>query len=217
MQYVLGHWAFRSLDLMVDQRVLIPRPETEAVAGLALAELDRLRPNGGGTVVDLGTGSGAIGLSIAVERSASSVVLTDQSNDALTVARANLAGLGMAARNVEVAHGSWFEAIPHRYFGQCDVIVANPPYISTSEVLADSVANWEPEVALRSGVSGLDDLRILVSGAGAWLCAEGALVLEMGTGQTTEIAKLLEAEGFTTVIHHDYAGHDRAVVARWRS
>lgn len=215
IQYVLGHWAFRLLDLMVDQRVLIPRPETEVVAGLAMDELDRVRPQGGGIVVDLGTGSGAIGLSVAAERKPSRVLLTDVSNEALTVARANLAGLGLVARCVEITHGSWFDALPEDLLGHCDVIISNPPYVTTEEVLAPSVSEWEPSSALLAGRDGLDDLRLIVTGAAAWLRPGGALVLEMGTGQTSAVAALAEEHGFITEVHHDYAGHDRAVVARW--
>ena len=164
--------------------------------------------------MDLGTDSGAIGLSIAVERPGHRVLLTDVSADALTVARANLAGLGIAGGSVEVAHGSWFEAVPEIYRGHCDLIVANPPYIATADVLADSVANWEPHGALRSGEHGLDDLEVLVAQARPWLRAQGAFVLEMGTGQTARVADLLGSQGFSTTIHHDYAGHDRSIVAR---
>ena len=104
IQYVLGHWAFRGLDLMVDGRVLIPRPETETVVEVALRELDRLggrdRPT---TVVDLGTGSGAIALAVATERVRTRVWATDSSDEALQVARANLAGIGRSAARVQVS------------------------------------------------------------------------------------------------------------------
>ena len=214
IQYVLGRWAFRTLDLMVDHRVLIPRPETEMVAGLAIDELDRMRPGGSGTVVDLGTGSGAIGLSIAAERSVSRVLLTDSSVDAVAVARANLAGLGLAGRSVEIVEGSWFEAIPERFLGECDVIVTNPPYVATTDALPDSVADWEPSSALLSGADGLDDLRHIVANTAPWLRPSGALVMEMGAGQTGEVANYAQEFGFSTTIHHDHAGLDRAVVAR---
>ena len=214
IQYVLGHWAFRSIDLLVDQRVLIPRPETEVVAGLALVELDRNSEGRGGTVIDLGTGSGAIGLSVATERPGSRVLLTDASRDALAVARANLAGLGLAARGVEIAEGSWFDAVPERYLGEVDVIVSNPPYIGTSEDLASAVRDWEPESALRSGSDGLDDLRYLVNNAARWLAPNGSLVLEMAPGQTATIAALGSDVGFAASVHADLAGLDRAVVLR---
>ena len=109
LQYVLGRWGFRSLDLYVDRRVLIPRPETEVLAELALAEVDRL---GARLAVDLGTGSGAIALALAVERPKLDVWGTDASADALSVARANCAGLGRAAVRVRLEEGDWFTALP---------------------------------------------------------------------------------------------------------
>ena len=214
IQYVLGHWAFRTIDLFVDPRVLIPRPETEIVTGLALDELDRLRPAGEGVVADLGTGSGAIGLSVAVERPGARVVLTDASTDALTVARANLTGLGRAARDVEITEGSWFDALPERYLGEFDVVISNPPYIGTGEELASSVLDWEPESALRAGESGMDDLLHLVENAAEWLRPAGSIVLEMAAGQTTVIAARGADLGYSTSIHNDLAGIDRAVVLR---
>ena len=214
IQYVLGHWAFRSIDLLIDQRVLIPRPETEVVAGLVLAEIDRLQVSAGPTVVDLGTGSGAIGLSIAAERPGSQVLITDASTDALLVARANLAGLGNAARGVEIAEGSWFEAVPERYRGQCNIIVSNPPYVPRSSELAPSVVDWEPERALRSGDDGLDDLKHIVDNAGPWLTSSGVVVLEMGPEQTANIAQRGADLGYHSSIHQDLAGLDRAVVLR---
>jgi release factor glutamine methyltransferase len=215
IQYVLGHWAFRSLDLMVDNRVLIPRPETEVVAGLAIAELDRQHPDGGGTAVDLGTGSGALGLSLAAERPSSQVLLTDLSSDALVVARSNLAGLGVRGRNVEIAEGSWFDAIPDRYLGQFDVVVSNPPYVRTGDLLPVSVDAWEPKSALLAGPDGLDDLRRIAGEAIRWLRPSGALVLEMDASQTAVVASMAHDEGFHEVtIHRDLAGLERAVVGR---
>ncbi len=214
IQYVLGHWAFRTLDLMIDQRVLIPRPETEVIAGLAIDELDRIAPNTA-TVVDLGTGSGAIGLSIAVERPSTRVVLTDASEDAVAVARANLGGLGMAGGNVRVEHGSWFEAVPDDLRGAIDVIVSNPPYVPNAHDLPSSVAEWEPDMALRAGHDGLDDLRIIVAEAPLWLRPGGALVLEMGAQQVPVVANMAQDAGYEATMHKDLAGLDRGVVARW--
>lgn len=124
LQYVLGSWGFRHLDLLVDRRVLIPRPETEQVVELALREVDRV---GATLAVDLGTGSGAIGLSLAFERIDLSVWATDRSPDALAVARANLAGIGRAATRVRLAEGDWFAALPAELAGTVDVLVTNPP------------------------------------------------------------------------------------------
>lgn len=215
LQYVVGRWGFRSLDLYLDRRVLIPRPETEEVAGLAIAEARRLvardrRP----VVVDLGTGSGAIGLSVAVEVAAATVHLTDTSAGALAVARANLAGIGRVAARVAMWEGSWFEALPGLLRGGIDVVVSNPPYVGDQEDLPDVVAEWEPAVALRSGRQGLDDLEHLVDAAIDWLAADGALVLEMAPLQTSVIAGRCEQRGYRRVqVHPDLTGQPRAVVA----
>jgi len=154
LQYVLGHWSFRRLDLLVDQRVLIPRPETELVVEVALgcarqAALEHAdRPL---QLADLGTGSGAIGLSLATElpRGLAEVWLTDVSADALDVARANTAGLGMAGTAVRFGHGSWFVALPPTLRGQLAVVVSNPPYIAhDDERVQEAVRAWEPAIAL---------------------------------------------------------------------
>ncbi len=213
IQYVLGHWAFRNLDLLVDQRVLIPRPETEVVAGLAIDEIDRLeKPQA--SVVDLGTGSGAIGLAIATERPGTHVVLTDRSEAALAVARANLAGLGRSGRSVTIQCGEWFAALPESQRGTVDLIVSNPPYIAHHEALDPSVVDWEPEMALRSNDDGFDDLRLIVRESMDWLTTNGVLVLEMAPGQTASVAELAEQVGFDAEVYRDVAGLERAVVAR---
>jgi len=214
IQYVLGHWAFRHLDLMVDQRVLIPRPETEMIAGLALDELDRIAPEGG-VVVDMGTGSGAIGLAVATERPSAQVLLTDASADAIAVARANLVGLGVGGKNVRIEQGSWFEAIPEEFRESVDVIVSNPPYIAIADELPASVADWEPEMALRAGTDGLDDLRTIVAHASLWLRPGGALVLEMGAEQVGAVVNLAINAGYEASTRKDMAGLDRGGVARW--
>ena len=214
LQYVLGRWGFRHLDLAVDRRVLIPRPETELVAGVAI-ELAAALP-GPRFVADLGTGSGAIGLSMAVElpMDDTSVWITDVSTDALAVARANLAGIGRAATNVRVCVGSWYEALPTgRRF---DVIVSNPPYVADGSAdLASDVADWEPASALLSGDDGLDDIRVLITGAPDHLSDSGWLVLEIGSDQGGVVAVLLEEAGFGSVdIRPDLAGRDRIAIGR---
>ena len=214
IQYVLGHWAFRSLDLLVDGRVLIPRPETEVVAGVALDELDRVSGDGTGTVVDLGTGSGAIGLSVAAERPGTRVVLTDTSDDALAVARANTAGLGTAGATVTIHAGSWFDALPAELRGRCDVVVSNPPYVPATARLPESVERWEPGSALRSGPDGLGDLIHLVDGAGPWFRPGGALVIELDPDQVDAVVARADLHGFATEVRPDNAGLDRVLVAR---
>ena len=137
LQYVMGRWAFRHLDLLVDSRVLIPRPETELVAETALQFARASNPR---VVVDLGTGSGAIGLSLALELplDGTTVWLTDNSLDALDVARANAAGIGRAGANVRIAHGDWFDALPGELRGTIDVLVSNPPYIAVGDSEVDA-------------------------------------------------------------------------------
>ncbi|MEM7142884.1 MAG: peptide chain release factor N(5)-glutamine methyltransferase [Actinomycetota bacterium] len=213
LQYVLGSWGFRSLDLMVDRRVLIPRPETEVVAGLAI-DLAAARGSGREVLVaDLGTGSGAIALSVAVECRVARVFASDASSDALAVARANLAGVGRAAARVSLHEGSWFAALPTAAEGSLDVIVSNPPYVADGDDLPAIVGEWEPAAALRAGPEGLDDLRAIVDETPRWLAADGALVLEMAPEQTAVVAEWCRAVGFAASIHQDLAGRDRAVVA----
>ena len=218
LQYVLGRWAFRTLDLMVDDRVLIPRPETEVVAGVVLAELEACAERGGEPrrmrAADLGTGSGAIGLSLVAERTDVEVVLTDVSDDALAVARANLSGLGRKATRALACHGSWFEALPAELAGSFDIVVSNPPYVADGEELPDEVASWEPAGALRAGPTGLEALRELVDGAAHWLRPGGALVLELAPQQAAPMAEHAASRGYTTEIHPDLAGRDRVLVCR---
>jgi release factor glutamine methyltransferase len=217
LQYVLGRWSFRHLDLAIDPRVLIPRSETEEVAGVAI-DLARAihRDTGAVAVADLGTGSGAIGLSMAYELplAGTSVLLTDCSVDALDVARANLAGLGRAGAGVRIAQGEWFDAMAagERF----DVIVSNPPYVATTTAeLEPSVRDWEPHAALFAGVDGLDDLRVIVAGAPGHVRRGGWLVLEIGADQADETRKLMVAAGFSDVeVRRDLAGRPRIALGR---
>ncbi len=220
LQYVLGHWPFRGLDLMVDRRVLIPRPETEVVAGLALGEVDRLAAGHDPSVepvlvADLGTGSGVIGLSVAAERVGTRVWCTDASADALAVARANCVGLGRPAQRVTVVGGSWFDALPDDLRGRFGVIASNPPYVAEDDVLPPEVVDWEPGGALFAAERGMADLRLLVDGAWDWLVPGGALVLEMAPDQTGPMAEAARVAGYVDVsVHRDLADRDRALVAR---
>ncbi|MCU1453071.1 MAG: protein-(glutamine-N5) methyltransferase, release factor-specific [Acidimicrobiales bacterium] len=216
IQYVLGHWPFRILDLLVDRRVLIPRPETEQVVERALAELDAVtRPGRRGTVVDLGSGSGAIGLSVAAERPGTTVWCVDASADALAVTRANLAGLGMAGGRVRVAEGSWFEPLPPELRGAVDLVVTNPPYVAADELLPPEVQDWEPAAALVAGPTGLEAIEQIVAEVGAWLAPGGALVVEIGATQGPAASEIAAVAGFVDIaLHPDLAGHDRALVAR---
>jgi release factor glutamine methyltransferase len=216
LQYVLGRWGFRRLDLMVDARVLIPRPETELVVDIVTAAARGAGP--GATVVDLGTGSGAIGLAVLDELPPghATVWMTDASADALDVARANAAGAGRAAMGARFAHGNWYGALDGSLRGAVDVIVSNPPYIAEGDPdLEESVRAWEPSSALLAGSDGLDDLRVIVAGAPEWLRPGGLIVVEMGHTQTDELIDLYQLAGMDDVrVHRDLAGRDRFVSGR---
>jgi release factor glutamine methyltransferase len=212
LQYVLGSWGFRRLDLLVDRRVLIPRPETEWVVEQALG----LLPDGDAVVVDLGTGSGAIALSIADERwPRVRVVATEVSADALAVSRANLAGLGRRGVVVTLHEGSWWDAVPPEVRDEIDLVVSNPPYIAAHEPLPPEVAGWEPVGALVPGPSGLEALAEVLGGAAQWLRPGGWVVCEIGETQGEAVAALAAEAGLVDVeIRPDLTGRDRMVVAR---
>ena len=219
LQYVLGSWGFRRLDLALDRRVLIPRPETEQVVEHALAELTRLRLATGKPprVVDLGTGSGAIALSIAVEVAGAEVWATDASEGALLVARANIAGTGgMAATRVRVAAGSWYDALPPELAGRVDLVISNPPYLAHAELadLDPTVVEWEPHQALVAGPSGLEAIEVVVEGALRWLRRPGAVVVELAPPQAKAAVALALAAGFDrALVRPDLTGRPRALVA----
>jgi release factor glutamine methyltransferase len=213
LQYALGSWSFRGLDLMVDARVLIPRPETEWVVEIALREAERI-----GSVrvaVDLGTGSGAIALALAAELPGAVVWATDVSGDALAVATANIAGQG--ATRVRVAEGDWFAALPDELVGTIDVVVTNPPYVSDGELatLSPEVRDHEPRRALVSGPSGLEAIAHLVDEAPRWLAPSGVFVCELAPAQAVQAIALARRAGLVdVVVHDDLAGRPRVLVGR---
>ena len=229
LQYVLGRWDFLGLDLLVDRRVLVPRPETEVVARTAVEEAVRLGRRRGAhdgwlaadtsyAVADLGTGSGAIALALATELPDAEVWATDASEDALAVARANLAGIGSAATRVRLRAGSWFTALPVEQRGAFTVIVSNPPYVAEHEVpdLPRDVVDWEPRSALVSGPTGLEAIEEIVAGAPDWLDPAGAaLVVELAPHQAATALDLARTAGFGEVhVVRDLVGRERALVAR---
>ena len=220
LQYVMKSWAFRHLDVLVDNRVLIPRPETEVMvqAALDLAREMISKTNSKLRVADLGTGSGVIGLSLASElpRGSNEVWLTDLSADALEVARANLAGLGLINGDVRVAQGSWFAALPSELKNSFDLIVSNPPYIALYDPSVESsVLNHEPHLALFAGSDGLDAYREIISHADEWLATDGWIVLEIGHQQGDAVRELLAQNSFKRIeIRKDLAGRDRIALAK---
>lgn len=211
VQYVMGRWAFRHLDVMVDSRVLIPRPETELIVDHVTAFL-QLRPQPH-VIADLGTGSGVIGLSLLHELPLGSadVWMTDASPDAIDVARANAAGIGRPAAKAHFAVGSWCHALPSSLKGSCDVVVSNPPYIAINDAEVDaSVLNHEPHSALFAGDDGLGDIRVLLTQVPEWLAPGGMFITEMGYTQADVVREEFLRAGFVNVeTHNDLAGKPR--------
>jgi release factor glutamine methyltransferase len=209
--YLTGKKEFWSLDLRVDSRVLVPRPDTETLVEVALDLLPKAEPR---RVADIGTGSGAVALALKRERPEADVVAVDRSPDALAVARANALRLGLAVRFVE---GDLLAPLAGE--APFDLLTANLPYIPTADLtdLAPEVRS-EPRLALDGGADGLDLIRrLLAEGAGARasLVPGGAVALEIGVGQAGAVAGLLRAAGLVDpVIRCDLAGLDRVVVAR---
>ena len=227
LQYVLGGWLFRGLDLLVDPRVLIPRPETEVTAQVAIDEAVRLGarrgrsdPWSGATttysMADLGTGSGALALALASELPDAEVWGTDVSDDALAVARANLAGTGLPSTRVRLARGSWFDALPATLRGHLRLVVSNPPYVAESEVAElPAEVRHEPQGALVSGTTGTEAIEELAREAPVWLEATATFVCEIAPHQAEAASKVSTASGFDEVlVRRDLSGRDRVLVAR---
>ena len=221
LQYVLGTWPFRTLELEVGPAALIPRPETEQLVEQAIERWHRRRPgDGAALVVDLGTGTGAIGLSLVAELSvetAISLVATDLSIEALALARSNAEHLGIEAT---FSLGSWFEALDEGLAGTVDLLVANPPYVPLELASTlDPVLDHEPRLALYApassdGTPGFAALEIVLTGARHWLSPGGILALEMGEGQVDEAVALARGQGFVDIeAFSDLAGKPRGVVA----
>ena len=213
LQYVIGRAAFRELELAVDRRVRIPRPETEVLVDVVL-EWVRSRGREDYSALDLGTGSGCIALSLLTEGPFARVVATDASADALAVASANAQKAGLADR-LDARPGSLWEplAADERF----DVIVSNPPYVGQEEAsaLEPEVRDWEPPSALFAGPGGLVVLNAIVDGAAERLRPGGLLALEVGLGQSGPVAeRLVAVGGFGEArVRRDLTGRPRIVCA----
>jgi len=207
LAYVIGRRDFWSLRLKVTPAVLVPRPETELLVERALA----LRHEEFGRVVDLGTGSGAIALTLASERPGWQVAATDVSEEALAIARSNAESLDL--KRVQFLHGSWFEPLGGRTF---DLIVSNPPYIAEDDpAMHDPALRHEPRGALTPGGDGLASLRAIIAAAPDYLERDGWLLLEHGSDQAAEVTRELVARGLRHVrSHRDLAGHERMTEAQ---
>ena len=210
LQYIIGRTGFRELELKTDLRVLIPRPETEVL----VQEVLDWASAGAESVWDMGTGAGAVALSLAAEGTWTRVVATDVSPEALSVAADNAERYDLGG-HVEFREGSLFE--PLEEGERFDVIVSNPPYIAEGEKgeLQPEVRDWEPPEALFAGEDGLDVIRQLVAGAPKHLLSGGLLALECGLGQAEGIAADVQATGaFGAVrIRADLTGRPRFVTA----
>lgn len=212
--YAVGRAAFRHLTLAVDDRVLIPRQETEVLVDLVLQAED----GGRGTLVDVGTGSGAIALALATEGNFDRVIATDVSLGALDVAERNAAFVRDDLRApIELLHGSLLAPVAGL---QVRVLVSNPPYIAFSELeeLPASVRDWEPPLALLSGDEGLATTRTIVRDAPSVLEHGGLLALEVDTRRASLVAEALASNGSyqDVAVHLDLTGRERFVLARRR-
>lgn len=194
--YIVGRKAFRRISLLVDRRVLIPRPETELLVEIALS-LDR-----GARVADVGTGSGAVALALKEERPDLSVVGVDLSPDALAVARSNAAALGL---DVEFVQADLLEGVP----GPFDAVLSNLPYVAEGSALPPEIELYEPGLALFGGPDGMDPVRRLLP------MVEDVRLLALEVGLAEAVASLVAGAGFSSVeILDDLAGHERVVVGR---
>jgi release factor glutamine methyltransferase len=206
--YLLGEREFYSRAFAVTPGVLIPRPETEGLVDAALA---RLPVDGNPAVVDLGTGSGCVGITIALEHTKTRVLAIDASADAITVARRNATAL--ACSNIDFVIGDWLKGIDgHRL----SMVVANPPYIAAADFhLGQGDLRFEPRSALTPGDDGLAAIREIIIQAPAALAGGGWLILEHGHDQGPAVRKLLAVRGFADVFtDRDLAGHDRITGGR---
>ena len=213
IQYATGRAVFRHLTLEVDERVLIPRPETEVLVDLALERCD------GGTVVDVGTGSGCIALSLASEGRFARVMATDISADAIAVARTNGEQLRDVLRcPVEFRLGSMLAPIAGE---SVRMVVSNPPYIAPGEAteLPALVRNWEPSIALYSSADGMAHITALAREAAGVLEPDGWLLLEVDARRAQAAAETVDACGWYhgVAVHHDLTGRERFVAARRRA
>ena len=206
LAYITGQRQFWSLDLLVNEATLIPRSETELLVERALALLDdRAR-----SVLDLGTGSGAIALALKTERPDLEVTGIDHDDDALAVARVNGERLAL---DVSWLCSDWFSELKDRRF---DMIVSNPPYVAATDPhLQSGDTRFEPRHALAAGPDGLTSLRAIIARAGAYLAPGGDLLLEHGYDQAPAVRRCLTRAGFESVLsYRDLSHHERVTVAR---
>lgn len=201
---ILGEREFYGRVFKVTPATLDPRPDTETIIEAALA----LMPQGA-RLLDLGTGTGAIAVTLLAERPDASGVATDLSPEALAVADGNAIRLGVAER-LALLLGNWLAPVS----GDFDIILSNPPYIPIRDIagLAPDVRNFDPALALSGGIDGLDPYRLIASGASVHLRDAGYVLVEIGAGQATDVEAIFAAQGFETCgRHRDLGGHVRCL------
>ncbi len=214
--YIVGKKAFWSMDLKVTPDVLIPRPETETLVEAALTIIPPELGSAPLKILDLGTGSGAIVLAMASERPVHRFYAVDRSEKALAVALDNARMLDLN-KAITFLQGNWFDSVRElvHYF---DVIVSNPPYISSHEykALPPEIAQYEPREALDGGSDGLDAIRLIIKETARYIVPGGRLVFEIGYDQWAAVEKLIEGSGAYSewAVIKDYSGHDRVVRTR---
>jgi release factor glutamine methyltransferase len=218
LQYITGVREFWSLEFRVTPDVLIPRPETEILVETVLQLLSQtpsLKPQASSRLLDIGTGSGCIAITLAKELPQAELWAVDISPAALAVARENAQRHGVEDR-IRFLQGDVFAPLSNAAL-LFDVIVSNPPYIARPEftMLQPEVSAWEPRAALDGGIDGLDFYRRLVKEGQSYLRSGGWLVLELGAGQFLDVQRLIQAQRNLTVETsvRDYAGHERVIVA----
>lgn len=211
LQYIIGTQDFRGIQLLVGPGVLVPRPETEMVVERAL---ERISSMDSPTVVDLGAGSGAIAIAIALERKDAKLLATEISSDAVAWCRKNLEATG--AKNVRLYQGDLFDPIPPPLHGHIDLVVSNPPYLSDREIASapGDVRDHEPRVATVAGATGLEVAQRIVEASPVWLRLGGWLVLETHPGQSRRLSSLMRERFSDVEIMPDLAGLDRIAEGR---
>jgi release factor glutamine methyltransferase len=214
LQHITGSTSFCGLEIAVDRRALVPRPETEILAELGWTFLSTLGP--GQTALDFGTGTGCIAIALAAKCPDARITALDASADALALAGENARANNVTAR-MEFIHGNGFVALPGS--ARFDLIISNPPYISTAEIqtLEPEVRDFDPRPALDGGADGLDFYRMLSAQAGPILKSGGKVMLEFGDGQAPSVRKLFEDEKWIVeAIKDDYSQRARILIATWK-
>jgi release factor glutamine methyltransferase len=213
--YILGKKEFYGREFLVAPGVLIPRMDSETTVMAALEALTDSGPEPR-RVLDCGVGSGALLLTVLAERRAAEGVGIDRSTQALMIASANAAQLGLANR-ARLERRDWSEAGWAADLGRFDLVLANPPYVEDHAPIAPDVRQWEPEGALFAGPEGLDDYRLLIPQLPGLLAEHGAAVLEIGAAQDGQVADIAATCGFAAELRRDLAGRPRALVLRTSS